>query len=131
MRILIADSDSSQLKAYRDMTTELFGFLQKAVGELNIQYCISGSEMSSLLKANTYDLTIMDRALTGIPGDTIITLNRPKLGKIIVCSAFTQTNEVCISKPIDYDKLKKTIKEVCNVPDISTDKTISEYEVIR
>lgn len=130
MKILIADSDESQLQAYKDKAVELFKDIHNSKGPVHIQYCSTGSEVVSLLSYNKYDLTIMDRALSRVPGDTIITLNRPNLGKIIICSVFTNTTEVCVPKPIDYDKLRNAIKEACDVPAASSSQAVSEYEAI-
>lgn len=131
MKILVADSDSTQLEVYQQKAVELFGCLNNVDKQgISIQYCHTGSEVVSMLNHTSYDLTVMDRALLGVTGDYILVLYRQKLGKVIICSAFTNTKEICLSKPIDYEKLAYTIKEVCDVPADESTETVSEYEVI-
>lgn len=135
MHILIADSDKMQLNAYRENTVKLFSTLHKAhpSDPISIQYCWTGGEVTSLMNNSNckFDLTIMDRALSGVPGDVLIAMYKERLGKVIICSIFNGINDShYLHKPVDFDKLSELIKEVMNVPDKCTDSEAVEYEVI-
>lgn len=135
MRILIADSDDLQLQAYKDNVLKLFASIHRADPDnpISIQYCHTGGEIMSLMDNNScrFDMTIIDRALSGTPGDVLIELYRPRLGKIIICSVFNNINNFYyLQKPVDFDKLSELIKEVLNVTDKCTDSEVQEYEVI-
>lgn len=136
MRILIADSDDLQLQAYKDNVLKLFAPIHRACPKepISIQYCCTGGEVMSLMGIHScrFDLTIMDRALSGTPGDVLMELYRTRLGKVILCSVFNNANNsFYLQKPIDFDKLSELIKEVLHVTDKDTDTGIQEYEVIQ
>lgn len=135
MKILIADSDTFQLKAYRDNTLKLFAFLHECAPKdaISIQYCSTGGELASLMDSSScsFDLSIIDRALSGIPGDIIIELFHDRLGNIIICSSLNNIKELpYLQKPVDLDKLSELIKEVLHVTDKRPDTDLQEYEII-
>ena len=135
MKILIADSDRLQLEAYQNNILKMFAFLRKLepAEHIEVQYCSTGDEVVSLMKSTSYkyDLSILDRSLSGIPGDILIQLYKDRLGKIIVCSVFNKIDNILyLQKPIDFDKLSMLIKEALNVTDEGPDPKIQDYEVI-
>ena len=135
MKILVADSDQLQLKTYQDNVIKLFAPLKnnKKDEAIEVQYCNTGFEVASLMENSKtrYDLSIMDRSLSGIPGDIIASLYKDRLGKIIICSIFNKIDDFFyLQKPLDFDKLSELIKEVFHVTDTAADTGLQELQVI-
>lgn len=135
MKILIADSDRMQLKLYKDNVLKLFASIYECNinDPISVQYCYTGGEVASLMSNSSckFDLSILDRALSGIPGDVLIKLYKPRLGNIIICSILNNIDDYnYIQKPVDLDKLSELIKEVLHVSDKGTDTESQEYETI-
>ena len=133
MRILLVDDDET-------ITTSLSILLQSE--GYNIDVAHTGKEAIEKSNENIYDLMILDIKLPDVEGTFLITLlqeNSPKTIKIMLTghpmldNAVTSLNqgaEAFLIKPVDPEKLLKTIKEKIEkqkAAKIATEDTIAAF----